>query len=211
MKVLVLSGGQHPYQETTPILESFLQAAGHEVSVTEDASALTSKAMPDYNVLVFNTRREKELSLTRDQQAGLTQFIGGGNGFVCIHIAGCRPDGWPEYHDVTGGGWITGTSTHPPYGQFTVNVKDAAHPVAEGITDFVTNDELYIKLAWLEGNHVFLTAELDGETHPVAWSRAYGKGRVFKTTLGHDGLSFQTPQFQRLVLNGVAWAGSGKA
>ena len=93
MKVLVLSGGRHPYHETTPILEGFLQAAGHEVSVTEDAAALTSKAMPDYEVLVFNTRREKELSLTRDQQAGMTQFIGGGNGFVCTHIAGCRPDG----------------------------------------------------------------------------------------------------------------------
>ena len=39
----------------------------------------------------------------------------------------------------------------------------------------------------------------------VAWTRKYGKGRVFKTTLGHDGLAFRTPEFQRLILNGVDW------
>ena len=36
MKVLVLSGGRHPYQESTPVLETFLRAAGHEVTMTED-------------------------------------------------------------------------------------------------------------------------------------------------------------------------------
>ena len=205
MNLLVISGGQHPYHESTPVLEDFLKAGGHEVRVTEDAGVLESDGMKDYDALVFNTRREGELTLAKDEQVALTQFIGGGKGFVCIHIAGCRPEGWPEYHDITGGGWISGTSTHPPYGQFAVEVKDTGHPCAEGITDFVTNDELYTKLGWKLGNDVFLTAELEGEAHPIAWTRVYGSGRVFKTTLGHNGLSFQTPQLQRLILNGVRW------
>ena len=136
----------------------------------------------------------------------MTRFIGGGKGFVCIHISGCAPEEWPEYHDVTGGGWIMGASTHPPYGQFTVKVTGRDHPGAADITDFVTNDELYTKLGWRDGNDVFMTADLDGEPRPISWTRKYGNGRVFATTLGHDGLSFRTPQFQRLVLNGVDWA-----
>ena len=33
MNLLVISGGRHPYEESTPILESFLKGAGHEVTV----------------------------------------------------------------------------------------------------------------------------------------------------------------------------------
>ena len=220
MEILVLSGGRHPYEESTPVLEKFLTAVGHSVEVTEDAAALTSGKMKDTDCLVFNTRREDDLTLPEDARTALTQFVGGGKAFVCIHISGCRPADWPEYHDVTGGGWVTGTSFHPPYGQLTVNVKNSEHPCAQGIGDFVTNDELYMGLALKPGNDVFLTADSEAGTHtfagktmdmpadtfPLAWTRSYGNGRVFKTTLGHNGLSFETPEFQRLVLNGVSWA-----
>ena len=59
MKLLVMSGGRHPYHESTPVLEGFLKAAGHDVTVTEDASVLAdAPAMRTYDALVFNTRRE---------------------------------------------------------------------------------------------------------------------------------------------------------
>jgi type 1 glutamine amidotransferase len=206
MKLLVVSGGNHPYVESTPVLMELLQGAGHEVTLTEDAGLLAADSLSDCDVLVFNTLRRQETALSEAERAGMTRFIGGGKGFVCIHISGCAPEDWPEYHDVTGGGWIMGTSTHPPYGQFTVNVTGRDHPGAADITDFVTNDELYTKLGWRDGNDVFMTADLDGEPRPISWTRKYGNGRVFATTLGHDGLSFRTPQFQRLVLNGVDWA-----
>ena len=219
MNLLVLSGGNHPYHESTPVLLDFLHQDGHEVQVTEDSNILAKEAMADFDALVFNTRRELELTLTREEQVALTQYIGSGGGFVCIHISGCRPANWSEYHDVTGGGWMTGESYHPPYGQFTVNVSDSDHPCTEGITDFITNDELYMNIGWRPDNEVFLTADAEdgtfmwggqptfmpGGTYPLAWTRSYGNGKVFKTTLGHNGLSFRTPQFQRLILNGVNW------
>ena len=163
MKLLVVSGGRHPYEESTPILESFLKGAGHDVTVTEDASALAdASVMSGYDVLVFNTRRENvpdfgDWTLTADQMDGLKGFISGGKGFVCIHIATCVAAAWPEYHDITGGGWISGTSYHPPYGHFTVNVSQAEHPGCSGIGDFDTNDELYMNLAIKDGNNVFIT------------------------------------------------------
>ena len=220
MNLLLLSGGSHPYAESTPVLVDFLGDAGHEVHTTEDASILVSDDVTSFDAIVFNTRRETDLTLAKAEQVALTRFVGGGRGFVCLHISSCRPESWPDYHDLTGGGWITGTSCHPPYGQFTVDVKNPDHPCAEGITDFVTNDEMYIRLDTRPGNDVFLTAELEegthtfagtpmlmaGGTYAMAWTRAYGNGRVFNTTLGHNGLSFQTPGFQRLVLNGVRWA-----
>ena len=47
MKLLVITGGRHPYEESTPILESFLKSAGHDVTVTEDASALADEMNDD--------------------------------------------------------------------------------------------------------------------------------------------------------------------
>lgn len=103
MNLLVMSGGGHPYHESTPILLEFLREAGHEVQMTEEASILVSEDMFDFDALVFNTRREQNLTLAAEEQVALTQYIGGGKGFVCIHISGCRPTTWEEYHDVTGG------------------------------------------------------------------------------------------------------------
>ncbi|MDE2785854.1 MAG: ThuA domain-containing protein [Chloroflexota bacterium] len=228
MKVLVISGGRHPYEESTPILESFLKGAGHDVTVTEDASPLADQsAMSGYDALVFNTRRENvpdfgDWTLSESQMQGLKDYVSGGGGFVCIHIATCVAAAWPEYHDITGGGWISGTSYHPPYGEFTVNVSQAGHPGASGIADFSTNDELYMNLAIKDGNNVFITGtaedgtwpwgpdrnptHMPGGTYPLGWTRQYGDGNVFVLLLGHDGRSFETPEFQKLVLNGVDWA-----
>ena len=226
MKLLVITGGRHPYEESTPVLEGFLKGAGHDVTVTEDPGVLSDgPRVKAYDALVFNTLREGELGLDAGQKAGMKEYIKSGKGFVCIHISGCVPADWNEYGDVTGGGWVMGQSFHPPYGKFTVSVKNADHPGAAGIADFTTNDELYMNIDDRGGNDVFLSAEFeggmlpknrtDGEpiempggTFPLGWTRSYGDGKVFVTLLGHDGLSFQTPEFQRIVLNGVAWSTS---
>ena len=95
MNLLVLSGGKHPYEESTPVLNDFLTSAGHQVTVTEDASVLSNESqMNGYDALVFNTRRENapgapDLRLASEEQAGMKRFINSGKGFVCLHISGC--------------------------------------------------------------------------------------------------------------------------
>ena len=228
MKLLVITGGRHPYEESTPILDGFLKAAGHEVTVTGDPAVLANgREMGGFDALVFNTRRENlpdfgDLALSQEQQAGMKEYISSGKGFVCLHISGCLPEQWAGYHDITGGGWITGKSFHPPYGKFTVNVSKPGHPGVSGVEDFATNDELYMGLGIADGNDVFITGtcedgtypwgperqpkEMPGGTFPLGWTRKFGDGKVFTLLLGHDGLSFETPEFQQIVLNGVAWA-----
>ena len=223
MNLLVISGGRHPYEESTPILESFLKGAGHEVSVTEDASVLAdADGLSGYDALVFNTLRAGDNGMTTAEQTGMTNFIKNGKGFVCVHISGCASEDWPQYYDITGGGWVMGKSFHPPYGQFTVNVKNAKHPGAQCISDFMTDDELYMNIEFKDGNDVFITSDFEegtyprnnpngehihmqGGTFPLGWTRMFGEGRVFVTLLGHNGLSFKTPEFQKIVLSGVNW------
>ena len=88
MKLLVITGGRHPYEESTPVLERFLKAAGHDVTATEDASVLAdSTAMAGYDALVFNTRRENaadfaEMKLSEAAQNGIIDYVKAGKGFV---------------------------------------------------------------------------------------------------------------------------------
>ena len=224
MELLVLSGGRHPYEESTPVLTRFLIEAGHTITVTQDASVLSdADRMGDYDALVFNTLRAGEMTLSDDEQAGMKDFISSGKGFVCIHISGCVPETWQEYNEITGGGWVMGTSFHPPYGRFTVNVTQPEHPGVAGISDFETNDELYMGIDYQEGNNVFMSGtseegtyawggrdavHMPAGTFPLGWTRKFGSGKVFVTLLGHNGLSFETPEFQQLVLNGISWATS---
>ena len=221
MELLVISGGRHPYEESTPVLTGFLIEAGHTVTVTQDASVLSdADRMGGYDALVFNTLRAGEMTLSQDEQAGMKSFISGGKGFVCIHISGCMPETWSEYQEITGGGWVMGTSFHPPYGKFTVNITQADHPGVAGISDFETNDELYMGIDYQGGSDIFMTGTSEEgtymwggqETHmpagtfPLGWTRSYGDGKVFVTLLGHNGLSFETAEFQQMVLNGISWS-----
>jgi type 1 glutamine amidotransferase len=225
MKLLLMSGGRHPYEESTPVLEGFLKAAGHDVTVREDADALTDGTLSSVDILVFNTLREGDMALNPVQQKAMEDEIGQGKGFVCIHISGCVPDTWNDYGNITGGGWVMNKSFHPPYGNFEVNIGDQEHPCASGLSDFNTDDELYMNTDFRDGNDIFLSAshvggsysknregaeeiEMAGGTFPLAWTRSFGSGKVFVTLLGHDGLSHQNSGFQQLVLNGVDWAGS---
>ena len=223
MKLLTISGVDHPYEESTPILEQFLKDAGHDVSVSWTAEILSNtKEMAQYDALVFNTLRIEDTALSKAEQDCMKEFIRAGKGFACIHISGCVPETWPEYRDITGGGWVMNTSFHPPYGQFTINITNPSHPGVLGVTDFVSNDELYMGLEYSEDNDVFMSGDsvegtyewidgplyMPGGTFPLGWTRTYGNGKVFVTLLGHDGLSFKTPEFQKIILNGINWVTS---
>ena len=223
MKLLVVSGGRHPYEESTPVLEGFLKGAGHDVTVTDDPSVLAdSGAMGGYDALVFNTLRAGDTTLSDAEQNGMKDFISGGKGFICVHISGVVPETWQKYLEITGGGWVMGTSYHPPYGNYNVNVTQPGHPGVAGVSDFDTDDELYMGIDYQDGNDVYMTGTSEdgtwpwggkdtfmaGGTFPLGWTRSYGDGKVFVTLLGHDGKSQESSEFQKIVLNGVDWATS---
>jgi uncharacterized protein len=41
---------------------------------------------------------------------------------------------------------------------------------------------------------------------PLAWTRRYGRGKVFYTALGHEDAVWRDPRFQQLLLNGIEWS-----
>jgi type 1 glutamine amidotransferase len=106
---------------------------------------------------------------------------------------------------------------HPPgfYDhQVSVAEEHAEHPVVAGLDTFTVHTEQY----WMhtdEHNQVLATTVFTpGEdtpwqqpvTAPAVWTRQWGAGRVFVSTLGHKLDDFDVPEVRTLTERGLLWA-----
>ena len=203
-KLLLLTGGNHPYDETTPVLSAFLAEAGHDVTVSESAVELSGD-LSGYDAIVLNTLRQSatDNDLSDEERDGLMGYVWTGGGLVSVHISAASCPDWEHMKPMTGGGWILGESWHPPFGWFQVHIGNPDHPLADGVSGFWTYDECYCGLDIQPGIDVFMNGVVGGEEVPLGWSHDYGEGKVANIALGHAGSSQEHPQFQRLILNSV--------
>ena len=214
MKILVLSGSNHGFEKSAPVIAAFLsQQTDMQVTVDDDKAVLASSALTAYDVCVFGTgftrssRQEdgtikRESDLTPAQEAGLFSFVESGKGLVGVHGTAWWIGG--RAVDLIGGH----ANWHPPGLTFTVNIDTPHHPITAGIHDFDVEDEIYIS-AYEPTLQILASAQWHGRAHPMAWVKNFGQGRVFYTTLGHTADTFMRPTMQQLVTQGVRWAGRG--
>ena len=104
------------------------------------------------------------------------------------------------------GGDFTDPNQEKGLHDFVKNM-DKAHPVTAPFGDFRIHDETYqneyhpkFKL------HNLFRMDRGQEQQSMGWVQDYGKGRVFNTTLGHDGNAWKSEAFQAIVRRGIYWA-----
>ncbi len=206
MNLLLITGGKHPYEESTPVLQALLEQADHEVTLSESAEELSTD-LSQFNVIVLNTLRQAETDneFNESQRAGFDKYVQNGGSLLSIHISAASCPDWPLMKKITGGGWILGKSWHPPFGWFQVYIDNPDHPIADGVADFWTYDECYCGLNMQPGIDVFMHGVVEGDKKPLGWSHTYGKGKVANIALGHAGSSQSHPQVQKLILNALTY------
>ena len=214
MNVLILSGPNHGFDESAKVIQGFLSAQEDlSVTLTDDKDILTSSKMGGFDACVFGTgftrlarqpdgTSKRVPNMTPEQEDGLFRFVAGGKGLVGIHGTGWWIGG--RAVDLIGGH----ANWHPPGLTFTVHIEDSEHPVMHGLQDFEVEDEIYMS-AYDPTIHILASAEWSKKSHPMAWVKPYGEGRVFFTTLGHGPNTFEVPGMQALIAQAVRWAASG--
>jgi len=204
MNLLLITGGKHPYEESTPVLHEFLEEAGHSITRSESADELSGD-LSAFDAIVLNTLRQQDTNNDLDdaQRSGFEGYVAGGGSLLSIHISAASCPDWSETKKITGGGWVLGESWHPPFGWFQVYIDQPDHPVAAGVEDFWTYDECYCGLDIQPGIDVFMHGIVEDDEKPLGWTHQYGAGRVVNIALGHAGSSQQHPQFQKLILNAL--------
>jgi type 1 glutamine amidotransferase len=222
-KVYLLAGGQrqhHGYRDQAFYLAELLENTGHyEVTLGEDAAILETPALRKYDMIIANAdRRDPEFKYTRGQQEAVLEYVRTGGGYVSIHGADNAPADWlPEWREMLGGVFshVGLPDGKVRKGSYVVKIALRPSPITQGIADFPLKDELYYNVQMLPGIEPLATVEYDGIDWPVAWTRNFGKGRVFHLVLGHRDFGpgkddpLRNPNLGRLLTQGVDWVAEG--
>lgn len=199
----------------TGLWESYLRT-DYEL-ITKGKVGPNGKNLTQFDAVVF-ANSTGEMDLTDEQKRDLLSFVhDDGRGFVGIHAALDANYKWPEYAEMIGG-WFD----QHPWGTFDAPIilEDPNFPATRHFPHaFMKRDEIYQAKQWSRDKvNVLLRLDetkLNYENNPrihradhdfaVAWSKMYGKGRVFYSTLGHTNESWKDPDIQKMYFEAVKW------
>ncbi len=177
-----------------------------------------AKNLDYFDCLIFASTTG-ELTMDDSQKQDMMSFIkDDGKGFVGIHAALDTNYKWPEYGEMIGG-WFD----QHPWSTFNAPIvnEDPSSPIVRHFPGaFMKYDEIYQPKAWDRSKvHVLLSLDpsklnyannrnVHREDHDfaVAWTKMYGKGRVFYSTLGHTEEAWDDPDVQKMYFEAVKWA-----
>lgn len=232
LQALIVTGQNgHDWRATTPVLKRLLEESGRfEVRVTEEFRGAGPETLAPYDVVVLNYYDSNRPALRWGERAdrALVNFVRAGKGLVVYHFSMAAFNGWSEFEEMSGANWRPDHGHHSARHDFTVDIRDAGHPITRGMKASFPqgNDELYANLKWQpEGKfHVLATAWDDhslyrpnekqpvtgkGLDQPMLWTVDVGTGRVFVTALGHDPDAMKMPGFIATLTRGTEWAATG--
>lgn len=199
-RALALIGGEwHPWESCADILKQFVEDSGRwSVDITTDRNALKAASLRLYDALIVYAQGGE---LSKPQLDGMLGLVKGGGGLVALHSAAASFRKHPEYIEMIGGEF----AKHGPVTEFPVNiVKD--HQITRRMPSFRIVDEFYILDKFTPENvEVLASGYWHDVHHPLAYTKPYGKGRVYFLGLGHDERAFCHPEFQKLLLRGLDW------
>jgi type 1 glutamine amidotransferase len=209
-KALIVRGGAdfHQPAETTDSFLPFLEASGFTVEISDSLEVYENVVALSRNHLIIQCWTRGELSAP--QQEGLDAAVRSGVGFAGWHGGVVAAFADRNYQWMTGGWFVC----HP--GDFVEHeltvVKE--HPIVDGITAVALHTERY----WVLTdplNDVLATITMPAEdgkpwreavTHPAVWTRQWGRGRIFVSTVGHHLPDLDVPEIRLLTERGLLWA-----
>lgn len=219
-RALIFQGGWdgHEPQLTSKRFASLLKKHGYEVTISDTLDCLAdAEALKQLDLIVACwTMGEIDHQYVQNISAAVCAGVGlaGCHGGMCDAF---RQD--TEWQFMTGGQWVS----HPGGDgiTYTVNICHGSNPITEGLSDFeVCSEHYYLHID--PAIEVLATTRFPLVTYnhisnkpvdmPVCWTKFWGNGRVFYTSLGHHDDVFDTsPTAEVLMERGMVWAGEGKA
>jgi type 1 glutamine amidotransferase len=157
-------------------------------------------------------------AISQEQVQAVLDAVASGVGLAGCHGGMC--DAFREsvqWQFLTGGNWVS----HPGGDgvEYRVSFKASSSEIVEGLSDFTVRSEQYYL-------HVDPAVEVLASTTfptvrwfhsangtvemPVMWTKRWGHGRVFYSSLGHHNDIFDIPEAAESMKRGLLWAADGK-
>lgn len=213
-KALIVWGGWlgHEPEQVAHRLEGVLRDEGFfvEVSDTLDAFRDVEKLKALHLIIPIWTMG----SILPEQRQPVLDAVASGVGLAGCHGGMCdafRED--VDWQFMTGSQWVAHPGGEIDY---EVNiVKSAGSPIVEGLNDFPVHSEQYYIHIDPAVNVLATTTfpTFDGPhaangkvVVPVTYTKRWGEGRVFYTSLGHVNRVFEIPEALEMMRRGMLWA-----
>jgi hypothetical protein len=228
-RALIVRGGWPGHQpaETTDLFVPFLEENGFDVRIEELSEIYADAAVMAETDLIVQCVSMSEISAPAIK--GLREAVVAGTGFAGWH--GGIVDSYrmnSDYLQLVGGQFVKHPSKVPEeirgdgadsFLPHTIDITALGrdHEITRGIPDFELTTEQY----WVlhdDLNDVLATtthpARPDQPWHrrvisPAVWTRAWGAGRVFVATPGHDTEVLRDANVRTIVERGLLWAARG--
>ncbi|MGI8699665.1 MAG: ThuA domain-containing protein [Nocardioidaceae bacterium] len=213
-RALVVRGGWEGHRpvEATERFIPFLTDHGFTVDVHESPEVYADGgAMADLDLVV---QCFTQGVATDEQVNGLSAAVLAGTGLAGWHggiVDSFRAS--PDYLHMTGGQWAAHPGGFVDY-EVSVVPDRADHPIVEGLTHWAHHTEQYWCLTD-DLNDVLATSRFQTGPDtpwqeeivvPAVWTRQWGAGRVFVTTIGHHPEDLDVPEARTLTERGLLWA-----
>ncbi|MEO8483026.1 MAG: ThuA domain-containing protein [Acidobacteriota bacterium] len=155
----------------------------------------------------------REIEFNAKQKDELLAFVRNGHGFVAAHTGLTAFDSWPEFQDMLGAGYQGHLYTGP--GQVISEAPD--NPIVKhwgsafNYTDEFYNpkglsrDKVNVLLRFNAASAPASGLVASGD-YPLAWTKTYGTGRVFYSSLSHDTTSWDIRNLQIMMFEAIKWS-----
>ncbi len=193
---------------------------GYDVTASKDGTLFDPDQISEWDAFAFYTTgdlttpgTDGTTPMTPVGKKAFLDAIRAGTGFVGMHCASdtfhSSPNGPPsEYIQMIGGEF----SGHGAQQNKPIKVVDTEFPgVSSFGSGFSMLEEWYAFRNLSPEMHVIMVQETgtmegkdyDRPNYPMTWSKTFGDGKVFYTSLGHREDVWTNPKFQGLLMSGL--------
>jgi type 1 glutamine amidotransferase len=193
-----------------------------EVSLKAALQKLSPESLKNYDGVIFASTTG---DLPLPDKQGFLDWIKAGHAFIGIHAASDTFHGYPEFIAMLGGEFLH----HGKQLSVECLNEDPQHPATAhlGKSWTLTQEEVY-QFKSYDATKVHDLLDLDKKPqepftpghYPVAWSKSFGSGKVFYTSIGHrEDIIDADPNlkgrinsieiskaYQAHILGGIEWA-----
>jgi uncharacterized protein len=214
-QALVVRGGWegHSPVEATDRFIPFLKEQGFGIEVHDGPEVYADAERMAATDLVVQCFTQGEA--TDEQVLGLSAAVAAGTGLAGWHggiVDSFR--GSPDYLHLTGGQWAAHPGGFVEHEAHVVPTR-ADHPIMAGLSPTWTLDTEQYWVLTDDLNDVLATTTFpvredtpwrEELTCPAVWTRRWGRGKVFVSTIGHKLEDLDMPDITTLTRRGLLWA-----
>ena len=194
----ITSGTIHPKLNARLALKRELRRSGKYRLVSRGRiSAALSLGQGGFDAVLLYLHRRK---ISGDALRCLQDFVEKGGGLYAIHSASASFKSCDAYFQLLGGRF-TG---HDRVREYRAEPVPGVSDIFSGCRGFTIRDELYIHETY-EGITTYFTAEHEGGTEPVVWTKTRGRGRICYFAPGHCTGTMRNPDALSVIMKGLDW------